>query len=111
MDLVLTVFLNVSCKKISHSLVRLGCGATEVVRGGLRAAGKVQHELPDRDQLDGRAGLQAAQPGGVGGRQGQGGVGEARGEYQPRHDKHAKERKSVNIKDCSLFSLYCLKNV
>ena len=81
------------------------------MRGGLRAAGKVQHELPDRDQLDGRAGLQAAQPGGVGGRQGQGGVGEARGEYQPRHDKHAKERKSVNFKDCSLFSLYCLKNV
>lgn len=50
----------------------------------MRAAGEVQHELPDRDQLDGRARLQAEEPRGAGGRQGQGSLGEARGEYQAR---------------------------
>ena len=55
------------------------------MRGGLRAAGEIQHVLPDRDQLDGRAGQQASQPGGVGGGACQGGLGEACGEYKWRH--------------------------
>ena len=58
----------------------LGCGATQILRGGLRAAGEVQHVLPDRDQLDGRARLQAEELGGAGGGPGQGGLGEACGE-------------------------------
>ena len=50
------------------------------MRGRLRAAGEVQHELHPGDQLDGRARLQAEEPRGTGGGQGEGGLGEARGE-------------------------------
>ena len=51
------------------------------MRGCLWVAGEVQHELHHRDQLDGRARLQAEEPGGAGGGQSQGGLGEACGEY------------------------------
>ena len=49
------------------------------MRGCLRAAGEVQHEHDLRDQLDGRVGQQAEEPGGAGGRQSQGGLGETCG--------------------------------
>ena len=62
-------------------LLHAGCGEAAVLRGRLRAAGEVQHELHHRDQLDGRARLQAEEPRGAGGGQGQGSLGEACGEY------------------------------
>ena len=55
------------------------------MRGRVRAAREVQHEHDLRDQLDGRAGLQAEEPRRAGGREGQGGLGEACGEYTPRY--------------------------
>ena len=61
-------------------LLHAGRGATALLRGCLRAAGEVQHVLPDRDQLDGRARLQAEEPRGAGGGPRQGGLGEACGE-------------------------------
>ena len=50
------------------------------MRGCLRAAGEVQHVLPDGDKLDGRARLQAEEPRGAGGGSSQGSLGEACGE-------------------------------
>jgi hypothetical protein len=49
------------------------------LRGRLRAVGEVQHVLPERDQLDGRARLKVEELGGAGGRKSQGSVGETRG--------------------------------
>ncbi len=49
------------------------------MRGRLRAVGEVQHVLPERDQLDGRARLKVEELGGAGGRKSQGSVGETRG--------------------------------
>ena len=57
------------------------------MRGRVRAAREVQHEHDLRDQLDGRAGLQAEEPRRAGGREGQGGLGEACGEYTPLRPK------------------------
>ena len=58
-----------------------GCWEAEIMRGCLWVAWEVQHELHHRDQLDGRARLQAEEPRGAWGGKSQGGLGEACGEY------------------------------
>ena len=65
--------------KLRNKIIHLGCRETEVLRGRLRAVGEVQHVVPERDQLDGRARLKVEELGGAGGRKSQGSVGETRG--------------------------------
>ncbi len=65
--------------KLRHEIINSGCRETEVLRGRLRAVGEVQHVLPERNQLDGRARLKVEELGGAGGGKSQGSVGEARG--------------------------------
>jgi len=65
--------------KLRNKIIHLGCRETEVLRGRLRAVGEVQHVVPERDQLDGRARLKVEELGGAGGGKSQGSVGETRG--------------------------------
>ncbi len=71
---------NIFPEQIKNLNSNSGPGAPPLLRGRHRAPGQVRHQHGVGHGLDRPAGLQAQEPGGPGGSQGKGGMGEARGE-------------------------------